>query len=91
MATSGTFIAGTDNDNAVDSWMWEESTANVVNPGTWADVGTSLLNSGTISGETTLTLSIDSATIAESGTWVRCRADFIDGPVYSDPAELTVT
>jgi hypothetical protein len=98
MATTGNFgTVATDNPGAVTGYMWEESADFVEgsNPGTWADVGTSLLNPATISDQTTVTFTIDSATVGESGTYVRCRADFLDGATptssYSDAVLLTVT
>jgi hypothetical protein len=93
MATTGNFgTVATDNPGAVTGYMWEESPDGST---AWADVGTSLLNPATISDQTTVTFTIDSATVGESGTYVRCRADFLDGATptssYSDAVLLTVT
>jgi hypothetical protein len=88
MATSGNFDppVATDNDPAVQGWQWEESADDI----SWADVGTAILTD--FSGETTQSFTIESATIAEDQTYVRCRADYPpDGPSFSASAILTVT
>lgn len=85
MATSGNFgTVETANNAAVTGWQWEESSDGT----NWADVGTILTD---ISGQTTQTLTVHSATLADNGTQVRCVATYAGGTTVSQPALLTVT
>jgi hypothetical protein len=97
MATSGTFgIVETDNDVVVTGWQWEESATGGGDAGApaggFADFGTIITG---FDNATTTEVTVRDATVAMSGTFVRCRADFMDGAtptsVYSNEAVLTVT
>jgi len=86
--TNGQFgPVSTSDDTNVISWDWEES----VNGTDWAPAGTSILTD--IDGENTNTLLINSGTLEENGTFVRCKAatSYAPNGVYSNSAQLFVT
>ena len=92
MATSGNFgpAVVTDNPGAVTGYQWEES-ATGAGVG-FGDVGTIIIDTT----DTTLTtLTVNTSTVAMNGTFVRVRADFLDGvtpaTAYSNEVQLTVT
>jgi hypothetical protein len=77
----------TNDDPSVTGWQWEES----ADGNRWANVGTILTD---ISGETTTTLTVNSAPIEADQTLVRCKAFSAKEPapdgVVSHSAILTV-
>ena len=85
MATDAYFTAGTNDDNNVTRWGWQESRTG--NADDWDTVGTILNN---IEGETTQTLHVISADLSDDQMNVRCEAESPQGIVYSQSAKLTV-
>jgi hypothetical protein len=77
---------GTNDDASVTSWQWESSTDGGNN---WDNAENVMSN---VSGQTTATLTVNSATSAEDQTQVRCRAYSAQEPagVVSNAATLTV-
>jgi hypothetical protein len=75
----------TSNDPDVTGWQWEES----ANGTDWANVGTLLSD---VSGQTTTTLTVNSAPLSADQTRVRCKAvtDSQPNGVVSHSAILTV-
>lgn len=85
MATSGDFgTVATNDDPSITEWQWEESS----NDADWANVGTILTD---ISGQTTTTLTVNSATEGMDGTYVRCKGTHAGGDIFSHSALLTVS
>jgi hypothetical protein len=73
----------TNQDGAVETWAWEESS----NGSDWGPVGTILTD---VSGADTNTLTIDRATVAMHQTYVRCRASTASQTTWSDPAQVFI-
>lgn len=84
MAISDSFgPVATNQDGSVLSWKWEESSDN----SNWQDVGTILTN---ISGQLTNTLTVQRATVAMHGTYVRCEAKTSEQTAYSSSAQVLI-
>ena len=82
--TSGQFGPMTTNkDGEVTQWAWEESSDDT----NWQPVGTLIAD---VSNANTNTLLVNSATVGEHGTYVRCVADTASQQAISASAQLLI-